>query len=110
MRCRSALSDSELRIFENFRGGEIMANIKSAKKRILVIEKRTLENKIAMTKLKTVIKKFNAAVESGDKEAAKAAYLVAVKRIDQAAARGLIHKNKAAHKKSQFTKALNAMA
>lgn len=87
-----------------------MANIKSAKKRILVIEKRTLENKIAMTKLKTVIKKFNAAVESGDKEAAKAAYLVAVKRIDQAAARGLIHKNKAAHKKSQFTKALNAMA
>lgn len=87
-----------------------MANIKSAKKRILVIEKKTLENKIAMTKLKTVIKKFNAAVESGDKEAAKAAYLVAVKRIDQAAARGLIHKNKAAHKKSQFTKALNAMA
>ena len=87
-----------------------MANIKSAKKRVLVIEKKTLENKIAMSKLKTVIKKFNAAVESGDKEAAKTAYTVAVKRIDQAAARGLIHKNKAAHKKSQFTKALNAMA
>ncbi|MCQ2354172.1 MAG: 30S ribosomal protein S20 [Clostridia bacterium] len=87
-----------------------MANIKSAKKRVLVIKKKTLENKIAMTKLKNTVKKFNAAVESGDKEAAKAAYLVAVKRMDQAAAHGLIHKNKAAHKKSQFTKALNAMA
>lgn len=87
-----------------------MANIKSAKKRVLVIEKKTLINKIAKSKLKTVVKKFNAAVASGDKEAAKAAYLEAVKKVDQAAAHGLIHKNAAAHKKSQFTKALNAMA
>ncbi len=87
-----------------------MANIKSAKKRILVIKKKTLVNKIATTKLKTVIKKFNAAVASGDKAAAEAAYREAVKRVDQAAARGIIHKNAAAHKKSQFTKALNAMA
>lgn len=87
-----------------------MANIKSAKKRVLVIEKKTLINKIAKTKLKNVIKKFNAAVASGDKEAAKAAYLEAVKKVDQAAAHGLIHKNAAAHKKSQFTKALNEMA
>ena len=87
-----------------------MANIKSAKKRILVIKKKTLVNKVANTKLKTVIKKFNAAVASGDKAAATAAYTEAVKRVDQAAARGIIHKNAAARKKSQFTKALNGMA
>ncbi|MBO4792011.1 MAG: 30S ribosomal protein S20 [Clostridia bacterium] len=87
-----------------------MANIKSAKKRVLVIKKKTLVNKIANTKLKTVIKKFNAAVASGDKAAAEAAYKEAVKRVDQAAARGIIHKNAAAHKKSQFTKQLNEMA
>ena len=87
-----------------------MANIKSAKKRVLVIKKKTLVNKIANTKLKTVIKKFNAAVASGDKSAAEAAYKEAVKRVDQAAARGIIHKNAAAHKKSQFTKQLNEMA
>jgi len=87
-----------------------LANIKSAKKRILVIKKKTLVNKVANTKLKTVIKKFNAAVASGDKAAATAAYTEAVKRVDQAAARGIIHKNAAARKKSQFTKALNGMA
>jgi len=87
-----------------------LANIKSAKKRILVIKKKTLVNKVANTKLKTVIKKFNAAVASGDKAAATAAYTEAVKRVDQAAARGIIHKNAAARKKSQFTKALNEMA
>jgi small subunit ribosomal protein S20 len=87
-----------------------VANIKSAKKRVLVIKKKTLVNKIANTKLKTVIKKFNAAVASGDKAAAEAAYKEAVKRVDQAAARGIIHKNAAAHKKSQFTKQLNEMA
>ncbi len=87
-----------------------LANIKSAKKRVLVIKNKTLENKIANTKLKTVIKKFNAAVESGDKAAAAEAYKVAVKAVDQAAAHGTIHKNAAAHKKSQFTIALNKMA
>ncbi len=87
-----------------------MANIKSAKKRVLVIEAKTLKNKMTVTALRTVIKKFYAAVESGDKEAAKAAYLLAVKKVDQAAAKGLMHKNCAARKKSQFTKALNAMA
>jgi len=87
-----------------------LANIKSAKKRVLTIKKKTLINKIANSKLKTVIKKFYAAVESGDKAAAEAAYKEAVKRVDQAAARGIIHKNAAAHKKSQFTKAFNAMA
>lgn len=87
-----------------------MANIKSAQKRILVIKKKSLINQVAETKLKTVIKKFNAAVESGDKAAALVAYKEAVKRVDQAAARGIIHKNAAAHKKSQFTLAINKMA
>jgi len=88
----------------------ILANIKSAKKRIKVIKAKTLRNKMAHNQLRTVIKKYYAAVESGDKEAAKSAYLLAVKKVDQAAAHGIIHKNAAAHKKSQFTKALNAMA
>ncbi len=87
-----------------------MPNIKSAKKRVKVISVKTLKNKMAKSNLKTVIKKFKAAVESGDKEAAKAAYAVAVKAVDQAVGKGLLHKNNAAHKKSQYTLMLNKMA
>ena len=87
-----------------------LANIKSAKKRILVSRTRADRNKAIRSGVKTAIKKVYAAVESGDKEAAKSAYLLAVKKVDQAAAHGIIHKNAAAHKKSQFTKALNARA
>ena len=86
-----------------------MPNIKSAKKRVLVTEAKTLRNKIFKTQLKTDIKKYNAALEAGDAAAAQAAYKAAVKKIDQAAARGIIHKNAAARKKSQFTKAINNM-
>ena len=86
-----------------------MPNIKSAKKRVKVIETKTLQNKMFKSQLRTIIKKFEAAVESGDKAVATEAYKLAVKKIDQAAARGIIHKNAAAHKKSQFTKALNNM-
>ena len=84
-----------------------MPNIKSAKKRVLVTEAKTLRNKIFKTQLKTDIKKYNAALEAGDAAAAQAAYKAAVKKIDQAAVRGIIHKNAAAHKKSQFTIKLN---
>lgn len=87
-----------------------MPNIKSAKKRVIVTKTKTLQNKIFRTQLKTDIKKFEAAVAAGDKEAATAAYAVAVKKVDQAAARGILHKNAAAHRKSRFTKKLNAMA
>ena len=87
-----------------------MPNIKSAKKRVKVIKVKTLQNKMHTTALKTEIKKFDAAVASGDKEAAQVAYKAAVKKIDQAAAYGIIHKNAAAHKKSQFTVALNKMS
>ena len=87
-----------------------MANIKSAKKRILVNQAKALRNQMAKSQLKTIIKKFNAAVESGDKAAASELYRLAVKKVDQAVARGILHKNNAAHKKSQFTLMYNKMA
>ncbi len=86
-----------------------MPNIKSAAKRVKVIEKKTLQNKMFKSSMKTEIKKFNAAVASGDMASAQAAYKSATKKIDVAASKGIIHKNAAAHKKSQFTKAINAM-
>ena len=79
-----------------------MANIKSAKKRVLVIEKKTLKNKMYKSALKTNIKKFFAAVESGDKAVAAEAYKVAVKNVDQAVAHGILAKNNAARKKEQI--------
>ena len=87
-----------------------MPNIKSAKKRVKVTQVKALRNKVERTKLKTAIKKFDAAVASGDRAAATEAYNVVVKRVDQAAASGIIHTNCAARKKSQFTKKLSAMA
>ena len=87
-----------------------MANIKSAKKRVKVIQTKTLQNQMVKSQLHTVVKKFDAAVASGDKEAALAAYTLAVKKVDQAAARGIMHKNTAAHRKSAYTLKLNAMA
>ena len=86
-----------------------MPNIKSAKKRVLVTKSKTLQNKIFRTQLKTDIKKFQAAVAAGDNALAQETYRVAVKKIDQAAARNIIHKNAAARKKSQFTKIINKM-
>lgn len=87
-----------------------MPNIKSAKKRVKVTAAKTLRNKMFKSQMKTTVKKFYAAVESGDKVAAAEAYKAAVVIIDKAAARNVIHKNAAAHKKSQFTLALNKLA
>ncbi|MDD2268549.1 MAG: 30S ribosomal protein S20 [Eubacteriales bacterium] len=84
-----------------------MPNIKSAKKRVKVTAVKEMQNKVFKTSLKTVMKKYKAAVEAGDKEQAGKAYLVAVKQIDKAVAKGIIHKNNAARKKSQFTLMLN---
>ena len=84
-----------------------MPNIKSAKKRVKVTKTKTLQNQMAKSALKTVLKKFDAAVAAGDKSAAEAAYKVAVKAVDQAAAKHLMHKNNAAHKKSAMTLKLN---
>lgn len=86
-----------------------MPNIKSAKKRVKVTATKTLQNKMFKSAMKTEIKKFNAAVESGDVTVAQDAYKAVVKKIDVAASKGIIHKNAAAHKKSQFTKAINGM-
>ena len=87
-----------------------MANIKSAKKRILVNRTKALQNQMVKSQLKTVIKKFNASVEAGNKTAASELYRLAVKKVDQAVAHGILHKNNAAHKKSQFTLKYNQMA
>lgn len=87
-----------------------MPNIKSAKKRVKITKIKTLNNRTFKTSLKTSVKKFEAAVLAGDKEAAAVAYKEAVKKVDKAAAKGLIHKSAAARKKSQFTLKLNAMA
>jgi small subunit ribosomal protein S20 len=87
-----------------------MPNIKSAKKRVKVTAAKALRNKMAKSQLHTTEKKFFAAIESGDKAAAAAAYTVAVKKVDQSVGHGLLHKNKAAHKKSQYAKMMNTLA
>lgn len=87
-----------------------MPNIKSAKKRVKVIEAKTMQNKMFKSAMKTCVKKYDAALATGDKTAAAETYKAAVKKIDQAVAHGIIHKNAAARKKSQFTKKLNALA
>ena len=87
-----------------------LANIKSAKKRIEVIGKKTLRNKMIKSKVKTVIKKVEAAIAAGDKEAAQANLLVAISEINKAASKGVYHKNNAARKVSRLSKAVNGMA
>ena len=84
-----------------------MANIKSAKKRIKVIAKKTMRNRIIKSRAKTAIKKLLAAVAAGDKEYAKQALVAAVSVIDKAASKGIYHKNNASRKKSRLTKIVN---
>ncbi len=86
-----------------------MPNIKSAEKRVLVTEKKTLENKAIKSALKTQIKKYLAAVAAGDKEQANALYPVTVSAIDSAASKGILHKNNAANKKAKLAKKLAAL-
>ena len=87
-----------------------MPNIKSAKKRVVVNEKKNSQNKMIKTSVKTAIKKFNAALAAGDAEAAEKLLPETVSVIDSAASKGILHKNNAAHKKSEFTLALNKLA
>ena len=87
-----------------------MPNIKSASKRVLISRARNAKNRADKSELKTNIKKFEAAVAEGNREAAESAYKVAVKTVDRAATKGLLHKNNAAHKKSALTLKLNNMA
>jgi len=86
-----------------------MANIKSAAKRVLLTQKATAKNKAAKSLIKTNIKKFNAAASGGDRQTAESTYKTAIKAVDRAATKGLIHKNKAARRKSALTKKLNSV-
>ena len=87
-----------------------MANIKSSAKRVLTSQKAAAKNKAAKSLMKTNIKKFDAAASGGDGVAVESSYRAAVKTIDRAATKHLIHKNKAARRKSALTKKLNAMS
>ena len=87
-----------------------MPNIKSAKKRVLVNKAKAMQNKALRSALKTDIKKFDAAVAEGNRSEADVAYKAAVKAVDQAAAKGLLHRNNAANKKSGMTIKLNKLA
>ncbi len=86
-----------------------MPNIKSAKKRVLVIEKKTLENRMVKSAIKTELKKFEAAVSEGNKASAQELLNVCVKKLDQAASKGVYHKNTISRKKSQLAKAVAAL-
>ena len=101
-----------------------LANIKSAKKRVITSQVRAERNKAIKSRVKTYIKKVEAAVAAGDKAAAEAALPVAagdkaaanealpvaIAEIEKAASKGIFHKNAAARKVSHITKAVNAMA
>ena len=87
-----------------------MPNIKSAKKRVLVSKAHAERNKMYKSELKTIVKKFDAAYAGGNRDEANSAYKVAVKTIDQAVTKGILHKNTAARKKSSITLKLNSMA
>lgn len=86
-----------------------MANIKSAKKRIKVIEKKTALNRARKSQLKTAIRRFEEAVLAGNKEEAVSRFEYAQKRISQVASKGTIHKNAAARKISKLAQKLNGM-
>lgn len=79
-----------------------MANIKSAKKRILVSERQNLRNRMIKSAVKTALKKVDMAVKNGDAAQIDAAFKAAVSLVDKAAAKGVMHKNAAAHKKAQL--------
>lgn len=87
-----------------------MANIKSAKKRILVNETKAARNKAIKSKVKTLVKKVEASVVAGDKEAAQANLKVASMEIQKACSKGVYHKNTAARKVSGLAKNVNKMA
>lgn len=87
-----------------------MANVKSAEKRIRVTEAKTLRNRMIKSALKTTIKKFEAAVAGNNAEEAKVAFVNAVRALDMAASKGVIHKNMASRKKSRLAAKLNGLS
>lgn len=87
-----------------------MPNIRSAKKRVKVIETKTLKNQMIKSNLKTCIRKFEEYIANGDKENAVALCKEAYKKIDKAVAKGIFHKNTAARKKSQLATKISKIA
>ena len=87
-----------------------MPNIKSAIKRVDVIEKKTLRNNMIKSEYKTAIKKFESAVLEGNKEKAEELFKNAFRKIDGACSKGVIKKNTASRKKSNLAKKLNTIA
>ena len=86
-----------------------MPNIKSSAKRDQLAKARNAKNKAEKSALKTAVKKFQTAVNEGNKETARVTYNAAVRAMDKAAGKNLIHKNNAANKKSKMAQKLNAM-
>lgn len=86
-----------------------MPNIKSAIKRVNVIEKKTLQNNMIKSEYKTAVRKFEAAVTEGNKEEAENLLKLATKKIDGACSKGVIKKNTASRKKSNLAKKLNTI-
>ena len=86
-----------------------MANIKSAKKRIKVISKKTMVNKMVKSRTKTEVKKVMVAIEAKDKAAAEVALVNAISALDRAYAKGIIKKNSCARKKSSIVRLVNAL-
>ena len=85
-----------------------MPNIKSAKKRVKIIEKKTLRNNMIKSGYKSAVRKFEEAIEAGKIDEAKVLFSQATKKIDQACTKGVLVKNTAARKKSNLDKKLNA--
>lgn len=87
-----------------------MANIKSAKKRILVNETKAARNKAIKSKVKTAVKKVDAAIAAKDTEAAKTALHAAIVEISKAGTKGVYHKRTVSRKISRLSKAVNSIA
>ena len=85
-----------------------MANIKSAMKRVKITRAQNLRNRMIISDLKTALKKFDMALESGDEAAISEMYTIAVSKVDKAVTKGVIHKNAANRKKAQLAKKLAA--
>ena len=86
-----------------------MPNIKSAIKRVDIIEKKTLQNNMVKSAYKTAVKSFEVVVAEGDKKKAEEAFKEAVRKVDQACTKGVIKANTASRKKSNLAKKLNEM-
>ncbi len=102
------LSDNIVHAVFKRERGETMANIKSAKKRILIINKKTARNRRVKDHLKAILKNFESAIVQGNLELAKEKLNLAEKKLRKAASKGVIHKKNASRKVSRLTKKFNS--